>query len=314
MKTFLKYLPWILVCIAIACVAFYYWNNNRNLQALLETRNSELMQANLEIGRANTKIADANALVSKLSDQIKDEIKQRKAILTLYAELETRYEAEKKKVKTITKILYKDNYVDLPKGKLYFRAEDGTYEEVKSIRYSYKDFRIDIEGDAIEKTISYKLHQRFRATFVESQLPGGGKNHYAELYEMDDESKDVGKMKLDRFDVYRSEDLPAKIWWWNPKLDLMIGGGISHIANFIWVVDLGLSISGYGTTSDDLKWRFFRIGTGFTAEGFSLTFSPAQYNIAKNLPLLSNVWVSPYVGRDFGQSVWHFGTGISVVF
>lgn len=310
----IKYLPWLLVVLAIGGVAFYYWNNSRNLEALMNQANAELQTAKLEIGRANTKIADADLLVSKLNTQIQQDIKERNGHLTLIAELQAKYAAEKKKVKTITRIVYQDRTIDLPKGQIFVRLEDGTYKEVTSLTYSYKDFRIDISGDAIQQTISYKLHQRFRAVFAESKLPGGAINHYAELYELDDKGKDTGRMTLEKFEVVKSEALPSKMMWWNPKIDLQLAVRVTTAADFGWLADVGFSTSAYGHTPDDITWRFFRLGAGITGWGFSLSFSPAQYNVGKVLPLVSNLWITPWGGYDFGIMQPHFGLGISVVF
>jgi hypothetical protein len=311
----LKYVPWVLVILALGAVLIWQWNSKRNLEDLMNQRTSELQKANLELGRANTKIGDANLLISKLSSQVQEEIEARNALLVILADLQASYEVEKKKVKTITKILYKDRLIDLPAGRMFVRLDDGTYQEVKSITYSYKDFRIQIEGDAIQGTLSYKLNQRFRALFAETHGPGGVINHYAELFELDDKGKDVGKMKLEKFDVVRSDILPTKMMWWNPKLDLGVGFGSNSHLDFAWVTDIGISLSAYGRTPNDIDWRFFRFGAGMSGSyGFSLSFAPVQYRIAKFLPLVSNIWLNLYGGYDFGLMAPHFGGGISVVF
>jgi len=302
------------VVILITLVAGYYWRSNNNLKKLLDTKIEELQKANLDIGRANTKIADANTLVDRLNNQIKEEIKKRGAVLSLYAELQARYEVEKNKVKTITKIVYKDRTIDIPAGKLFVKLEDNSFQEVKSLTYSYKDFRINIDGDAIQSTLSYKLHQRFRAVMVESKVPGGAINHYAELYEMGEKGEDLAKLKLEKFDVVKSEELKASMKWWNPKLDLMLGAGVNPDPSFIWTGDVGITFSSYGKTEDDISWRFFRIAAGITNTGISMSFSPVQYNVGKNLPLVSNLWLTPYAGFDFYVMKPHFGLGISVVF
>jgi hypothetical protein len=304
--------------LGLGVLSLSFYKKNSDLQKLATARNTELMKANLDLGRAHTKIGDANALVSKLGKRIRQEIKAREAAVASYGELQLKYEAEKKKVKTLTKIVYKDRttekVVDLPKKKLFMRQDDGTYKEITSLLYSYKDFRIVIEGDAVKQTLSYKLTQRFRGQLVETHLPTGGKNHYATFYELDEKGKDIGKLKLEKFEVIRSEDLPRKMMWWNPKLDLAVGGGVTHKLDGIWLADVAFSLSAYGRTSDDLLWRFFRVGAGLTNNGFSLTFSPVQFNLGKHLPLISNIWLTPYGGYDFGSGAGQTGLMVGVVF
>jgi len=224
---------------------------------------------------------------------------------------------EKKKKKTITRIVYQDKEIDLPTGKLFVKLEDGTYKKITSLTYSYKDFRIAINGDAVKKEISYKLNQRFKAVLVESKIPGGAFNHYASLYELDDKGKVVSKLTLTNFTVIKSPELPPRFMWWNPKLDLMFGGGITHRLGGVWLADIGLSFMSYGRTTNDIYWKFPRIGVGLTSgsdSGLSITLSPVQYNIGHQLPLISNLWISPFGGWDFVNQSGLVGLGISVVF
>lgn len=318
----LKHLPWLLLVLAIGGVAFYYYSDARSTAALLSLKNKELMTANLELGRAHTMITDQKkvqkAALTDIDKKWKNEIHKRKALITAYGQLQAKLDVEKKKVKTITKIRWKERNtvrtVDLPKGKLFVRQDDGKYKEVDALTYSYKDFRITIEGDAVKQTLSYKLHQRFKGQLVATVLPGGAKNHYAKVFEVDDKGKVVKELKLTHLDILTSNDLPKRMMWWNPKVDLGLGMGITSKLGFGWVADLGFSVAAYGVTKDDITWRFLRLGMGVAPGGFSLTLSPAQLNVGKFLPLISNMWLTPYAGYNFGESVGHFGLGLSVVF
>jgi len=316
-KSYLKYIPWVILVLAVGALAFSQWREAVATRKLLTAQNTELMKANLDIGRAHTKIVDQAALhktaLADIDSKWKAEIKKRQALVTMYAQLEGRYEAEKKKGKLVTKIVHEETLIGLPKEGLWKRDGEG-YMLVTSMPFSYKDFRIDITGDAIKQQIGYKLHQRFHLQFVETKLPTGGRNHYAKLFELDDKGKRVGELKLDKFEVLRSDEMESHIMWWNPKLDLGVGFGMSHKIDFNWVAELGFSLSAYGKTLDDISWRFFRVGTGITKHGFSLSFSPTQFNLGKHLPLISNAWLMPYGGYDFGHQAGHFGLGLSVVF
>jgi hypothetical protein len=305
-----------LFLIGLSALAIYQNSQVRNLNALLAARNVELQQANLDLGRAQTIIGDANSQIGKLNDKIKEEIKRREALLTLYAELEGRYNVEKNKVKIVTRILYKDREIPIPAGKIFVKAEDGTYSEVTSMKFNYTDFRITVEGDAIKQELSYKLHQKFRGLFVESQGPGGLINHYAELYEMDGD-KDVGRVELTNFRVIKSAEAKNRMFWWAPHLDLSVGYGASGTSKHGFAGDIGFTTSGWGKTPDDLTWKFFRGAIGFmAADNFTLTFSPVQYNVGKNLPLLSNLWITPSFGGVFNaiQPSWLASLTLGVIF
>jgi hypothetical protein len=319
---YLKYLPWLVLVFAIGAVAFYQWRSVQSTKELLKLKNEQLQQANLELGRAKTTIVEQKdlhrSIVSGLEEEIKKEIKERNALITQYSELEGLYQAEQKKRRIITRILTNERntnrIVDLPKGKIFLREEDGTYTQVESMAWSYKDFRITITGDAVKQTLSYKLHQKFKGKFVETKLPTGGSNHYAKFYELDDKDKVVGELKLSRFDVFKVNTLQPKMFRWNPKLDLAVGGSLDTSLKGGVVADVGVSFMSYGITNNDIKWRFLRFGIGLRNKNLSLSFSPFQYNIAQHLPLVSNIYLSPILGYDFGNLIPHFGGQLSVVF
>src|SRR5574343_341319 len=287
-----------LLIIAVVSVVIYEERSKSALQDLITARTAELQKAKLDIGRAETKLGEANTMISKLSREIQEEIRQRQATLKLYAELQGKYQAEQDKVKIVTQIIYRDQEVPIPVGKIFVKLDDGTYSEVTSMVFNYKDFRIDISGDAVKQTLSYKLHERFRGVFVESELPGGGTNHYAEIFEQDANGKDTGRLELTVFIVIKSKDITSRMFWFNPKLDLFVGYLYAPGAHS-WQAGLGLSFSGYGATPDDLTWRFFRLGTGVTSNDVFIDLSPAQYNLGQNIPLISNFWLTPSVGYIF---------------
>jgi len=300
--------------VGLSGLVIYQNNQNNNLQALLMARNSELQEAKLEIGRANTVIGDANTMINKLNDKIKDEIKKREAVLTLYAELEGMYKVEQKKVKVVTQILYKDREIPIPIGKVFVKNENGSYSEVTSMKFNYNDFRISVEADAVKQEFSYKLHQKFRGIFIESKAPGGLINHYAEIYEMNGD-KDVGKVELTSFKVIRSEEAKSQMFWWAPHLDLSLGYGLSGTLDHGFQGEIGFSFSGYGKTKDDLNWRFIRLGAGLLrGNRATATISPVQYNLGKNIPFLSNLWIVPGVGMDLTSRTWMTNLTLGVVF
>ena len=61
---------------------------------------------------------------------------------------------------------------------------------------------------------------------------------------------------------------------------------------------LGVSFLGYGKTKDDLNWRFIKAIVSPSEEAVGVGACPLSYNVGKNLPLFSNIWISPcYVYR-----------------
>lgn len=302
------------VCLLVCGAGIYkYYTQASNLQSVLASHQTQLMQSNLKLGRAHTQLSDARDKIVLMSEQIQKEVKDREAVVKLYAELDAKHQVSEREVKTITRILYKDREIPFPKGSIFYRKDD-KYYALNSLTYNYKDFRITISGDAIKGTLSYKLHQDFNVKFVESHVSGGAINHYAELYEMNGKNK-VKKLEITKFEVVKSKDLESKFDWWNPKLDLLLAVGLDLPAPDIsWTTDVGISFMSYGKTDNDLSWRFLRLGLGMSDETLSVSFVPVLYNVGQNLPLVSNIWLSLIGSYKPVINSGSVALGVSVVF
>ena len=108
------------------------------------------------------------------------------------------------------------------------------------------------------------------------------------------------------------EVLPGKsFYWFAPAIDLNLINTLS-IPGFTYHVGgyLGLSLMGYGQSKLDLDWRFIEAGIGITQDSFIVILSPAKYNIARQIPLLTNLWLS-LDAVWFGNSNT-YGAGLSL--
>lgn len=306
--------------------AIKQYQDNKALKALYEQRNEQLMQANLEIGRAETKLLEAEDLhriyidkIKTLDKKLSDEINKREAVVTQYGELEARYNKVVKKVRTLTKIITGSStqpvVVEIPEGKLFYKDKDGELKEIKTLRYSYSDFRIDIAGDVVKQELTYKLHQRFKVHLVETKLPTGGKNHYVKLYELGDKGEKVQELEITKFQVVSSNNKTSnKFNWWDPKLDLgVVGEVLFTTPTGIMTGELGFSIFSYGKPDALPALRFLRVSVGGSSSGFSFGVSPVQWNLGKTLPVVENLWLYPRVGYTLGRGA-SIGVGLSVVF
>src|SRR5688572_27558057 len=70
------------------------WLQNRSLGQANTQLNAELMQANLEIGRAKSQWGEAQRYLKDLNKEIQDEIKLRDAHLTRIGQLEAELKAK----------------------------------------------------------------------------------------------------------------------------------------------------------------------------------------------------------------------------
>ena len=332
-----KYSPFILVIIALSIFCIWQWRDKAQTAALLTTSTQQLQAANLEIGKAHSQLVSEGlihqAALSSLDKQLQDEVKKRKALITLYAQLQAKYDAAVEHEETLTSLVEKlskaKTIADLTEGTLFYKKTDGTLSEVTSIGWNWEDFRLTLKGETttdgldsnsvikIKHNVSYKLHMKIKAQFIQAKLPNGVDTHYAKLFELDAQNKPIGELELTQFEVLTTNALASKMQWWNPKIDLGIGAGINNKLGFAWMGEIGVSLSSYGKTKNDNSWRFFRFGIGVTGEkDMSLTFSPAQWNLGSTgiIPLISNTWIFPFVGMTPINPNVFGGLGLSVVF
>ena len=110
------------------------------------------------------------------------------------------------------------------------------------------------------------------------------------------------KLKITKSEFKQTGDNSKEFYWWNPKIDLLLDGGIAFNndeAEFIAGSSLGLSIMSYGKNKDVSDWRFVRLGAGINYDKNPyVTFQPFQYNLAGFLPLVEDLWVGAGVTYD----------------
>lgn len=301
---------------AIVGLGYYVYKTRHErslLQSLLDQTNEQLHSANLELGRARTREGDAEAMISKLQEDIRKEIQQRNATLIMYAELQTKYIQVIENVKTITKIVYEDKIIDLPKGKIFFRDGDGVYKEVTSLTYNYEDYHLKINGDAIKETLSYELSQKFHGVLAKTKMKDGSYDYYMKLSELGADGKPGPELQFEKFEVIETSDKPVKkMNWFDPYLDGYFG--VTYSDGVTYTGEVGLSLMSFGYERFNTFFRFIRLGAGITNGKLSLSFSPAQINFGRFLSPLSNLWLVPIVGWNFGNATYLTGIGVSVVF
>lgn len=315
-------------------LSIWQWKVARDNERLLNSKVEELQTANLELGRARTTLVDQDKLhkqaMAQLDSKLQEEIKKNKALVSMYIDLEAKYNTEKKRADglatTLEEVLKTSNTADLTPGTLFYKRNDGLLVEIKKLNWDYKDFRITLEGDMTPEGLkdeklqvvfstTYLLHQKFKAKFIQTKTPSGVVAHYAKLFELDDSGKEIGELQLTAFDVQLTNDkLKRSFSWWNPKIDLTAAGAITTKLDGDFQADVGVSLSSWGFTKNDITLRFFRFGVGYMDKNATLSFSPVAYNIGEPIPLVSNLWITPAVGYSFGRKAPYFSLGIGVVF
>lgn len=84
-----------------------------------------------------------------------------------------------------------------------------------------------------------------------------------------------------------------KSWSFNPRISLSMMAGNDDI-----YPALSLSWFSYGRTKGDMDWRFFPMGIGGSGDETFMHVSLLEYNVAKHIPLIDNMFIGPYINFD----------------
>ena len=278
--------------------------------------NKELMQSDLDKGRALTMFGDARDMVDKLKAQQRADIMKRKADVKLFAELEFQLKITRKKLKgKKVETLYvnvepieadKDIYVQ---GMHYEAVTQRTLVTVESMEGKFHDDVVDIGvivtpvpgyEREIKFDFAYNLNMGFELQFVETHLPSGAVNHYATIWQKNTETRKRGpELKVTKFTVVVNKPKEKTFFAWAPHLDVGALIGIRRVpVSLMTGGSIGVSPMGYGLTVNDLDWRFLRLSLDVTSDLPRVGLTPVMYNIGQLVPLVSNVWVGPHVDTE----------------
>jgi len=311
-----KILSWVFGCLLLISLFFggKTLYDKWQIKHLNNELNQQLMQANLELGKAYSEFGNAQNKIKELDEELKNTIKKNKELLTMYGELELEYNVI---VNQKPEVIYVDGPtivvpadLDLEPGLLYEAIEGNKIVELKKLSSEHSDFRLSIAcmfepypniHRDIPAKISYDLHMRFQGQLVQSIAPSGAVNHYFNLYEINDKGERVAKMTLDKFEVVVQKPKDKSFSWWNPKLDLGFFLGGTTSLKFASGATIGMSIMSYGLTKNDLDFRFIRFGIDLSYEAIGLSFSPVAYNVGNFIPIISNLWIGPYLGTTLNM-------------
>ena len=306
----MKYVMGLLLVFVVGMLGLNLWQK-RELNQTKNELNEQLMQANLELGKAQTQFGDANKMIGELETELQESIKSRNESLSMYGKLLAKYNA-KGEGKTVY-IPGATEVIEVPiesqmtfKPYVFYYAEtEKTLRELGgALPSGFEDHRLkidsvlftDITGE-ITFAFNYLLKLALAGELVQTTTESGAVNHYLQLWELDGEGKKVGKFKLTKFDVVVTDQRKPEFYWFAPHLDLGVTGGFD--GNVIAGGSIGMSLSGYGVTKNDLQWRILR--AGLTLEGERLTqgkwgrleLSPFMWNLGGPIPLVSNIWIGP---------------------
>lgn len=156
----------------------------------------------------------------------------------------------------------------------------------------------NIEGDEKWTTGTYPMKVHTKVAIGENE---DRSDAYVESYITSDVfNADKGKKFPLTVDTVEWVKAPPKekTWMYNPRISLGFG-----VASDVFG-SLEVSFFSYGRSKGDMDWRFLGIGAGVSDDNEYLYVVPASYNIGNHIPLVDNIFVSPFVGIDEDSATW----------
>jgi uncharacterized protein YjiS (DUF1127 family) len=98
----------------------------------------------------------------------------------------------------------------------------------------------------------------------------------------------------------------SRFRWWAPHLNGGVAFGVAS-GQFVAVPNFGLSISGYGQTDRDLKWKILSVGLGYDPAARSLEADLYPFLYRPFDKLLTNTYVGPGIGWGAAGTRYYLG-------
>ena len=330
----IKAVIFIVVALLIAYSAFqgFTWLNNKvdtQKQEYAMQLEAQRQKFELEINqvRAQTSVVINNSSewkneLAKLKKENADMvalIKQNGEKITNIGEVNTKYNEQlSADLKKATEHAYMAGTGDVNEQyftKIFAKEKDAAGNVVQ-LPVGWSTFYPNKPESEQWKTGAYAIE--YKTKVVQAEQKDGQINTYLESWAENNKDKDSVGVKLP-LDIQLAEFTQVKIedkefQWWSPHINLNIDTGFSTALESKVGAGLSFSLSGYGKTVNDLTWKFLDFGLSTNGKDYFGKFAPFGYNIGDRIPLISNTFLSPFIGYEFKNGSTIGGLSISVPF
>lgn len=304
-------LPWIIsTLLAVMCGVL--WFDLRSMKDAIHESNSavakQLNTFDKQLGRAQVTFdkhgAAIEELATKIPEEIRRDIEENRAQIVAISQIALSHRTSgggrvkrnsnpPKRTRPAGNAVSRSGSDDVGRGAGRDTGEASVDLEITGVEsWTFEDWRM--QARLTDEDFTYTLTQRFDAVLVEG-AKGEGRPSYVRVWELgpDGERMDPA-MEVDSFEVLRRKDVPARFSAVNPKLEVALSTswgkeGVEPRP----LPEVAISVASYGETKDDLLWRLGRLGVTSDGESIGGSVCPAAYNLAKHLPVVQNVWLSP---------------------
>jgi len=253
-----------------------------DLKKILEEQNSKILQLSKE---NNEKIDEVGIIKAKLEQSVKLQQKS-------------------------SHVYLKGKVTDHHFIKIYKKASDGQEYPIAWAMFHPNQ----PDPNKLWKVGTYPVE--IEANIIETEDKKGKFNRYVELNAKNNQMKETKgnlyPIKLTEVKWAKNKISHKSFSFLNPRL------GLSGVfTNDFFAPTLDLSIASYGRTNVDMDWRFLTFGAGISNtdeedDDFVFSFSPAQWNFGKAVPLINNAFIGPSIGWAGADT--SFGVSFSIPF
>ena len=307
----LSLIGWFFLCLTIGYMGYKIYELARTTEQL----NEQLQEANLEIGKGRTVISQRDISIKDLSSELQKVLKENKELVTKYNAIVALYNSHghgtSGQTGTNNPPINSTNPI-YEKGNIYLAISKNDILNFKPpVKFNFQDYHLALDMNLLSKNdflfidIDYSLKLKLSIKQIETISPTGAKNNYIELYELDENDKEINKLTLSKFESIIKDDRINHFIWWTPHLDLGISTYFNSSLNY--GPSIGFSPSGYGLDNQNLMFKFINLSFIFS-ENPTFALAPVQWNFSKNIPLINNLWLSPFITYNF----IHLGGGLSL--
>lgn len=269
----------------------------KDMQAMIDAQNRTFLQLTENAVRANTEINDAKLKeeTRKLDNKITEKISQSNEKIAQIGVVVAKQ--GRNVVVTSSTTSYKPGTADKDAyefRKIYSKDAKGNDYPVAWVVF-YPNRELGKQWEYGTYGLEYNMKM------IQTQQRSGTTNNYAEAWIQNNE-EDESKGKQYPLSIQSAEFIQkspdGKSFMFAPAFDMGIIGVYSMTNKMDFGAMANVSFFGYGKTKKELDWRFIAVGVGGNGDNWWGEFSPVQYNIGNNIPLMTNLWVGPYFILD----------------
>jgi len=283
---------------------------------------ANLARADTVIGSLKEDISELEKIAATKDDALKealDDIKNNNETIFNLGQTVAELDENIRKLRTESSHVYKADTGDINEQyfiDIMYPLKDKDGDISNEIPYAWAIFYPNKPASEKWKYGIYQLDYNIRT--IQTKQEDGNINTYSEVWFQNNKRK-ISKgidvpIKITSSDFKQAPIPDKRFYLWAPHVSLNLDTAFGTNVDVSVGGGLSFNLSGYGRTKNDLSWKFIEVGLSTNGADVWAKFSPVSYNIGDLLPVISNTFISPFVGYGLDDGALMFGIGLSIPF